>query len=63
MDEYYEEALMDYLYILLSIPAAVYAWSFRKALKKQGNNYGAGFVTVLIVASIALPLYRLVSKP
>lgn len=54
---------MDYVYIVLSIPAAVYAWSFRKALKKQGNYYGAGFVTVLIVASIALPLYRLASKP
>lgn len=54
---------VEVIYVLAAIPAAVYGWSFIKALVRQDNKAGAWFVGVLILMSLGMPLHRLWSAP
>jgi hypothetical protein len=51
---------MDYLFLLAAVLAAIYGYTFALWLGKNGNKVGAIGVFVLIVISLALPIYRII---
>lgn len=53
---------MDYFYIVVDILAGFYAYSYAKWLRRQGNAWGAFGVILLLVISIAMPIYRIVTS-
>ena len=55
--------MLDYLYILIILPAAVYAASYAKTLRQDRNSVGAAFAWFIVALSLGLPVYRMVSSP
>lgn len=53
-------AMSDYIYIALTALAGFHALTYARWLKKEGNQLGAWGVMALVLAGLALPVYRLV---
>lgn len=54
---------MDYLVLAAALVAGFHACTYAGWLKKTGNKPGAVGVVVLIVVSLALPVFRLIRSP
>lgn len=54
---------MDYMYLIVAILAGVHAYTYGRWLKGQGNKLGAFAVYLLTAATVALPIYRLITAP
>lgn len=52
---------MNYLFLVAAILAGIHGYTFARCLWQQGHTSGALGVSVLIVASLALPIYRIIS--
>lgn len=53
---------MDYFYIVVEVVAGFYAYTYAKWLRQHGNALGALAVICLVVISLAVPIYRIVSQ-
>ncbi len=52
---------MNYAYLIIGILAAVHAFSYGYWLMKNSNFFGGLVVFVIVMASLALPVYRLMT--
>ncbi|HMM21392.1 MAG TPA: hypothetical protein PKA10_11785 [Selenomonadales bacterium] len=52
--------MSDYVYIALTALAGFHALTYARWLKQEGNQLGAWGVMALVLAGLALPVYRLV---
>ena len=52
---------MDYFYIVVDVVAGIYAYTYARWLRREGNALGAFGVILLLVLSIAVPIYRIVT--
>ena len=56
-------AAMDYFYIFSGIIAGIYAYTYAKTLREDKNVAGAVLVMLMVLASIGLPVYRILTRP
>lgn len=54
---------MEYFYLIAALVAGVHAYTYGQWLKTQGNRAGAVAVFLLVVLSVALPVYRIITAP
>lgn len=54
-------ALVSYLFLLVAGLVGIHAYTFGQWLWKNGNSLGAVGVYVLIIISLILPAYRIIS--
>lgn len=54
---------MEYIFLLATISAAIHAYSFAQWLGNNGNKSGAIFVGFLILFSLGVPVYRMMTAP
>lgn len=52
----------EYLYLLAALLAGFHALTYARWLRKSGNKTGAFGVLAIILLSLALPVYRLISQ-
>jgi len=52
---------MNYFYVVAAVLAGIHGYTFARWLWQQGNIVGAVGVSILIVASLALPIYRIIN--
>ncbi len=53
---------MGYLFLLVAGVVSIHAYTFARWLWKNGNVSGAVGVYMLVIISLALPLYRIISR-
>lgn len=53
---------MDYMFLTAAILSGFHGYTFSQWLWKNGNIAGAIGVFVLIMISVALPIYRLIDS-
>lgn len=54
---------MNYVYLTLSLLAALHAYLFGRWLIRNGNSLGGVTVFLLSALCISLPVYRIISAP
>lgn len=54
---------MDYFYIFSGIVAGIYAYTYAKTLWEDKNTAGAALVVFMVLVSIGLPVYRILTRP
>ncbi len=54
---------MNYLVVVVALVAGFHAYTYAKWLKENGNKTGAAGVIMLILLSLALPVFRLIQTP
>lgn len=54
---------MEYILLLAAIAAAIHAFSFARWLGHNGNKAGTILVLFLIMLSLGVPVYRMVTAP
>lgn len=54
---------MEYIFSLASMVAAIHAYSFAQWLGHNGNKSGTIFVVFLIMLSLGVPVYRIMTLP
>jgi hypothetical protein len=52
--------MSEYIYLFITLLAAFHALTYARWLRMNGNKTGAYGVLVIILISLALPVYRLV---
>ena len=52
---------MNYFFLLFAGLAGIHAYTFARWLWKNGNSLGAVGIYVLIMISLILPAYRIIS--
>lgn len=50
---------MDYLFLIIAIVSSVYAYTFGRWLRQNGNKAGAFGVFLLITISVGLAIYHI----
>lgn len=53
---------MDYVILAITLGGACYAYGFARWLRQQGNITGTIGVAIIVAASVALPVYRIIIK-
>jgi hypothetical protein len=54
---------MEYIFLLAAIAAAIHAYSFARWLGNNGNPSGTIIVLFLIMLSLGVPVYRMLTAP
>ncbi len=54
--------MAEYVYLLAALLAGFHALTYARWLRRNGNKTGAFGVLVIILLSLALPIYRLISQ-
>lgn len=54
---------MDYFYIFSGIIAGIYAYTYAQTLREDKNVAGAVLVMLMVLVSIGLPVYRILTRP
>jgi hypothetical protein len=52
----------EYLYVIAALLAGFHALTYARWLRKNGNKTGAFGVLAIVLLSLALPVYRLLSQ-
>ena len=52
----------DYIYLIAALLAGFHALTYARWLRKSGNKTGAYGVLAIILLSLVLPIYRLVTQ-
>jgi multidrug transporter EmrE-like cation transporter len=52
---------MNYMFLAAAILSGIHGYTFCQWLWKNGNSLGAIGVLVLILISVALPIYRIIN--
>jgi len=52
---------MNYAFLVTAVLAGIHGYTFARWLWQQGNKVGAIGVSILIAASLALPIYRIIN--
>lgn len=54
---------MEYIFLLAAIAAAIHAFSFAQWLGYSGNKSGRIIILFLIILSLGVPVYRMMTVP
>jgi hypothetical protein len=54
---------MEYIFLIAAIAAAIHACSFARWLWNNDNKSGTIIVSFLIVISLGVPVYRMMTLP
>ena len=54
--------MFEYIYLIAALLAGFHALTYARWLRKNGNRTGAYGVLVIIILSLALPAYRLITQ-
>jgi len=54
---------MEYIFLFAAIAAAIHAYSFGRWLGHNGNKSGTLFILFLIMISLGVPVFRIMTAP
>ncbi len=54
---------MEYIFLLAAVAAAIHAYSFGQWLGRNGNKLGTLVIVFLIIVSLGVPVYRMLTAP
>jgi len=53
----------EYIFLLAGLAAGFHAFTFARWLRQNGNQPGAAAVLLLVLLSLAVPIYRIIMAP